>query len=172
MARLQSRPLAEHVWRDGGWYHTVTGKPFNEEVYIAGVRRRQAECEWRRYWDDASGTRKRRLMGSMRDAANRPRKRRAAMQLTLESVPRSAAEVASHPRAEPGCIWGLLQLEHNQRPQLLYTEEDRELMEEAWAMTAAHREDLVSRSVVPVARAALPAPASPAVPRVLAMLRG
>ena len=104
MARPQGRPLAEHFWRDGGWYHTVTGKPFNEEVYIAGVRRRQAECERRRYWDDASGTRERRLMRSMRDAANRPRKRRAAMQLTLESVPRSAEElrrslkVASHPK--------------------------------------------------------------------------
>ena len=103
MARPQGRPLAEHVWRDGGWYHAVTGKPFNEEAYIAGVRRRQADCERRRYWDDASGTRKRRLMRSMRDAANRPRKRRAAMQLTLESVPRSAAglrrtlKVASHP---------------------------------------------------------------------------
>ena len=47
MARPQGRPPAEHVWRDGGWYHTVTGKPFNEEVYIAGVRRRQAECERR-----------------------------------------------------------------------------------------------------------------------------
>ena len=47
MSRPQGRPLAEHVWRDGGWYHTVTGKPFNEEVYIAGARRRQAECERR-----------------------------------------------------------------------------------------------------------------------------
>ena len=37
MARPQGRPLAEHVWRDGGWYHAATGKPFNEEVYIAGV---------------------------------------------------------------------------------------------------------------------------------------
>ena len=77
MVRPQGRPLAEHVWRDGGWYHAVTGKPFNEEVYIAGVRRRQAECERRRYWDDTSGTRQRRLLRSMRDAANRPRKRRA-----------------------------------------------------------------------------------------------
>ncbi len=60
-------------------------------------------------------------------------------------------------------------VEQNARPQLLYTEDDRELMEEAWAMTAAHREDLVSRSPAP---AALPAPAAPAVPRVLAMLQG
>ena len=67
------------------------------------LQRRQADCERRRYWDDASGTRQRRLLRSMRDAANRPRKRRAAMQLTLEGVPRSAAglrrtlKVASHP---------------------------------------------------------------------------
>ena len=47
MTRPQGRPLAEHFWRDGGWYHAVTGKPFTEEVYIAGVRRRQAECERR-----------------------------------------------------------------------------------------------------------------------------
>jgi len=33
-------------------------------------------------------------------------------------------------------------VEQNHRPQLLYTVEDRELMEEAWAMTAAHRDDL------------------------------
>ena len=104
MARPQGRPLAEHVWRDGGWYHTVTGKPFNVEVYTAGVRRRQAECERRRYWDICSGTRQRRLLRSMREAAKRPRKRRATMQLTLKSAPRSAAElrrtlkVASHPK--------------------------------------------------------------------------
>ena len=104
MARPQGRPLAEHVWHDGAWYHAVTGKPFNEEVYFAGVLRRQAECERRRYWDDTSGTRKRRLLRSMRDAANRPRKRRAAMQLTLESVlplaaePRRSLSVASNPQ--------------------------------------------------------------------------
>ena len=103
MARPQGRPLAEHVWRDGGWYHAVTGEPFSKDVYFVGVRRRQAECERRRYWDDTSGTRQRRLLRSMRDAANRPRKRRAAMQLTLESTPLSAAQlqhnlkVASHP---------------------------------------------------------------------------
>ena len=33
-------------------------------------------------------------------------------------------------------------VEQNNRPQLLYTEEDRPLMEEAWALTEAHREDL------------------------------
>ena len=93
MARPQGRPMVEYLWRDSGWYHAVTEKPFDQEVYIAGVRRRQAECERRRYWDDTSGTRTRRLLRSMRDAANRPRKRRAAMQLTLESVPRSAAEL-------------------------------------------------------------------------------
>ena len=46
-------------------------------------------------------------------------------------------------------------------------------MEEAWRMTTAHREELVSRSAASVvAPAALPAPAPPAVPRVLAMLQG
>ena len=93
MARPQGRPLAEHVWRDGGWYHAVTGKPFNEEAYIAGVRRRQADCERRRYWDDASGTRKRRLLRSMREAAKRPRKRLAAVQLTLHDVPHSKVQL-------------------------------------------------------------------------------
>ena len=93
MARPQGRPLAEHVWRDGGWYHTVTGKPFNEEVYIAGVRRRQAECERRRYWDVCSGTRQRRLLRSMREAARRPRKRLAAVQLTLHDAPHSDAQL-------------------------------------------------------------------------------
>ena len=38
-----------------------------------------------------------------------------------------------------------LYIEQNHRPQLLYTEEDRELMEEAWQLTRAHREDLAGR---------------------------
>ena len=38
-----------------------------------------------------------------------------------------------------------LYVEQNQRPQLLYTEEDRGLMEEAWQLTTAHREDLAGR---------------------------
>ena len=58
-------------------------------------------------------------------------------------------------------------VEQNQRPQMLYSEDDRELMQAAWVMTTAHREDLVSRSP-----AALPAPVAPAVPRVIAMLQG
>ena len=33
-------------------------------------------------------------------------------------------------------------VEQNHRAQLLYTEEDRALMQEAWELTAAHREDL------------------------------
>ena len=32
-------------------------------------------------------------------------------------------------------------VEQNSRPQLLYAEDDRELMEEAWQLTAAHRND-------------------------------
>ena len=37
-------------------------------------------------------------------------------------------------------------VEQNHRPQLLYTTEDREIMEAAWELTAAHREDLAGRS--------------------------
>ena len=33
-------------------------------------------------------------------------------------------------------------VEQNHRAQLLYTEEDRGMMEEAWALTTAHREEL------------------------------
>jgi len=36
-------------------------------------------------------------------------------------------------------------VEQNSRPQLLYTDEDRELMQAAWEMTTAHREDLAGR---------------------------
>ena len=36
-------------------------------------------------------------------------------------------------------------IEQNHRPQLRYTEEDRGLMEEAWELTTAHREDLAGR---------------------------
>ena len=54
-------------------------------------------------------------------------------------------------------------VEQNHRAQLLYTENDRELMEEAWQLMSAHREDLVSRWAVP---------AAPAMPRVRAMLQG
>ena len=109
MARPQGWPLAEHVWRDGGWYHAVIGQPFNEEVYIAGVRRRQAVCEPRRYWDVCSGARQRRLLRTMREAAKRPRKRLAAVQLTLhDACPRSDAqlphELKSRPRQPQGDI--------------------------------------------------------------------
>ncbi len=50
--------------------------------------------------------------------------------------------------------------------QLFYAESDRPLMDEAWEMMAAHREDLVSRASGAVPRLALPA-----VPLVLAMLQ-
>ena len=36
-------------------------------------------------------------------------------------------------------------VEQNSRPQLLYADEDRDLMEEAWQLTAAHRDDLAGR---------------------------
>ena len=60
-------------------------------------------------------------------------------------------------------------VEQNHRPQLHYTETDRALMEEAWCMIAAHREDLVRRSLT---RVALPDLLPPqANPSVLDMLR-
>ena len=55
-------------------------------------------------------------------------------------------------------------MEQNHRAQMLYTEEDRELMEEAWQLTAAHREDLTGRC-------AQYAPAVQDRPSVLDMLR-
>ena len=36
-------------------------------------------------------------------------------------------------------------VEPNHRAQLLYTEEDRALMEEAWELTTAHRNELAGR---------------------------
>ena len=38
-----------------------------------------------------------------------------------------------------------LYIEQNHRAQMLYTEDDRGLMEEAWELTTAHREDLAGR---------------------------
>ena len=40
-------------------------------------------------------------------------------------------------------------VEQNHRPQILYTEADRPLMEEAWHMAAAHRDDLIGRHTAP-----------------------
>ena len=42
-------------------------------------------------------------------------------------------------------------VEQNHRAQMLYTEDDRELMEQAWELAAAHREDLAGRSPHPPA---------------------
>ena len=88
MARPLGRPLAEYVWQEGYWIHATTGEPFSQATYIAGVLRRQAECERRRYWDASTGTRERRLQRTRREAAARPRKRRATQltQLTLDHV--------------------------------------------------------------------------------------
>ena len=44
-------------------------------------------------------------------------------------------------------------VEQNHRAQMLYTEEDRELMEQAWELAAAHREDLTGRGTPPPAAA-------------------
>ena len=42
-------------------------------------------------------------------------------------------------------------VEQNHRAQLLYTEDDRALMEQAWELTEAHREDLAGRHAEPPA---------------------
>ncbi len=55
-------------------------------------------------------------------------------------------------------------IEQNHRPQLLYTEEDRELMEQAWELSTAHREDLAFRREPP-------APALQDRPSVIALLQ-
>jgi len=58
-------------------------------------------------------------------------------------------------------------VEQNHRAQLLYTEDDRELMEEAWQLTTAHREDLAGGPGNPQA-----APVAQDRPSVMDMLRG
>ena len=57
-------------------------------------------------------------------------------------------------------------VEQNHRAQLLYTEDDRAVMQEAWVLTAAHREDLAGRQCTPQA-----APALQDRPSVMDMLR-
>ncbi len=59
-----------------------------------------------------------------------------------------------------------------ERPQIYYVEGDRTIFEEAWLLTEAHREDLVSRYAPAVRAVAAPPVLPPPVPRVLAMLRG
>ena len=59
-------------------------------------------------------------------------------------------------------------VEQNHRPHLLYSEEDRELMQEAWELTSAHREDLAGRPAVPQEGALV----THARPTVADMLRG
>ena len=54
-------------------------------------------------------------------------------------------------------------VEQNHRAQILYVEEDRDLLELAWAVSSAHRDELVSRLSSP-APAALPAPQPAAAP--------
>ena len=55
-------------------------------------------------------------------------------------------------------------VEQNHRAQMLYVEEDRELMEQAWELATAHREDLMGRSEPP-------APAVQDRPSVIALLQ-
>ena len=47
-------------------------------------------------------------------------------------------------------------VEQNHRLQILYTEDDRDIMEEAWELTAAHREDLAGQQGNPQGAPALP----------------
>ena len=80
------RPLVDYIWKEGfGWIHTATGEPFDHDAYMSGVRRRQRDLERRRYWDPSTGTRDRRRLRAKRQAAAKPRKRRAE-QLTLDQA--------------------------------------------------------------------------------------
>ena len=79
--------MAEHVWSDGEWLHATTRMPFDVNVYKAGVLRRQAACERRRYWDPTTGVRERQRERNKMLAATRPLKRkRHGEQLTLDHV--------------------------------------------------------------------------------------
>ena len=86
-SRPQGRPLAEYTWRGGEWLHAMTGKPFDVNVYRAGVLRRQAACERRRYWDPSTGVRQRqRERNKMLAAAKLVKRKRHGEQLTLDHV--------------------------------------------------------------------------------------
>ena len=77
----------EHVWRGGEWLHATTGMPFDEDVYQAGVLRRQAACERRKYWDPTTGVRERQRERNKTLAAAKPLKRKLhGEQLTLDCV--------------------------------------------------------------------------------------
>ena len=66
------RPPLGYEWKDGfGWIRTATGEPRSQEAYRAELRRRQRELEKRRYWDEDTGTRARRRLRTLRDAAAR-----------------------------------------------------------------------------------------------------
>ena len=91
MARPPGRPLVEHVWRDGAWVHVATGQPFDPVRYVAGVKRRQAECQRRRYWDESTGARQRRLARAKAVAGKR---RRRTEQLTLDQARSDTAQTS------------------------------------------------------------------------------
>ena len=71
------------------------------------------------------------------------------------------------------CAQGIY-VEQNHRQQLFYTEDDRPLMEEAWALTEAHREDLagVRQSGPRAARSASGSSRSRTKATVMDLLRG
>ena len=60
-------------------------------------------------------------------------------------------------------------VEQNHRPQILYTEDDREIMEYARELTAAHRDDLAGQQGNPQGAPVLPDQASR--PSVMVMLQ-
>ena len=85
-SRPQGRPLAEYTWRGGEWLHAMTGKPFDVNVYRAGVLRRQAACERRRYWDPSTGVRVPQRERKKMLAAKRVKRTRDGEQQTLDHV--------------------------------------------------------------------------------------
>ena len=71
--------------------HVATGQPFDPVRYVAGVKRRQAECQRRRYWDESTGARQRRLARAKAVAGKR---RRRAEQLTLDQARSDTAQTS------------------------------------------------------------------------------
>ena len=67
---------------------------------------------------------------------------------------------------EQGAV--LIYVEQIARAQLFYTKDDCALFEQAWAMSAAHRDELVTRTQPAMPALSAPPPAAP--PSVLAML--
>jgi hypothetical protein len=82
-------------------------------------------------------------------------------------------QVLKKRKLKEDCAQGIY-VEQNHRQQLFYTEDDRPLMEEAWALTEAHREDLagVRQSGPQTPRAASGSSSSRTKATVMDLLRG